>query len=43
MIDVSKANTIFIGRRGEHHLRNIEFDFSSLIAGSHSGESHNAI
>lgn len=43
MIDVSKANTIFIGRRGEHHFRNIEFDVSSLIAGVHSGESLHAI
>lgn len=43
MIDVSKANTIFIGRRGEHHFRNIEFDVSSLLAGSHSGESLHAI
>jgi len=43
MIDVSKANTVFIGRRGEHHFRNIEFDVSSLIAGVHSGESLHAI
>ncbi|WP_260838646.1 hypothetical protein [Heyndrickxia oleronia] len=31
MIDITKAVTVSIGRRGEHHYRNIEFDVSSLL------------
>ncbi|MDF2645355.1 MAG: hypothetical protein K0Q73_1160 [Paenibacillus sp.] len=31
MIDLTKAATVFIGRRGEHNYRNIEFDVSSLL------------
>jgi hypothetical protein len=31
MIDLTKASTVHIGRRGEHHFRNIEFDVSSLL------------
>ena len=31
MIDLTKASTVFIGRRGEHHYRNLDFDVSSLL------------
>ena len=30
MIDLTKAVTVFIGRRGEPHFLNLEFDVSSL-------------
>jgi hypothetical protein len=43
MIDITKAVTVFIGRRGEHHFRNLEFDVSSLLDGTHPGASLNAI
>lgn len=31
MIDLTKKITVFIGRKGEHHYRQIEFDVSSLL------------
>lgn len=31
MIDLTNPSTVNIGRRGEHHFRNIEFDVSSLL------------
>ncbi|WP_243456561.1 hypothetical protein [Mobilitalea sibirica] len=34
---------MFIGRRGEHHYRNIEFDVSNLLEDKYSGASLNAI
>ena len=43
MIDITKAVTVFIGRRGEHHFRNLEFDVSSLLDGTHPGASLNAV
>jgi hypothetical protein len=43
MIDLTKAVTVFIGRRGEHHYRNIEFDVSSLLEEKYPGASLNAI
>ena len=43
MIDLTKAATVFIGRRGEHHFRNIEFDVSSLLGDEYSGETLTAI
>lgn len=43
MIDLTKAATVFIGRRGEHHFRNIEFDVSSLLSDEYSGETLTAI
>lgn len=43
MIDLTKAVTVFIGRRGEHHYRNIEFDVSSLLEEKYPSASLNAI
>lgn len=43
MIDLTKVLTVFIGRRGEHHYRNIEFDVSSLLEGGYPGSTLNAI
>lgn len=43
MIDLTKAVTVFIGRRGEHHYRNIEFDVSSLLEKKYPSASLNAI
>jgi hypothetical protein len=37
MIDLTKASTVFIGRRGEHNFRNLEFDVSSLLDGTYPG------
>jgi hypothetical protein len=43
MIDLTKAVTVFIGRRGEHHYRSIELDVSSLLDDQYPGSSLNAI
>ena len=43
MIDLTKAVTVFIGRRGEHNYRNLEFDVSSLIEDQYPGAALNAI
>jgi hypothetical protein len=43
MIDLTKVATVFIGRRGEHHYRNIEFDVSSLLEEGYPSASLNAI
>jgi len=43
MIDLTKATTVFIGRRGEHHFRHLEFDVSSLLDGTYPGAALNAI
>jgi hypothetical protein len=43
MIDLTKAATVFIGRRGEHYFRHLEFDVSSLLDGTYPGASLNAI
>jgi len=43
MIDLTKAATVFIGRRGEHHFRKIEFDVSSLLGDEYSSASLSAI
>ncbi len=43
MIDLTKAVTVFIGRRGEHYFRNLEFDVSSLLDGTYPGAALNAI
>ena len=43
MIDITKAVTVFIGRRGEHHFRNLEFDVSSLLDGIYPGAALSAI
>lgn len=43
MIDLTKVATVFIGRRGEHHYRNIEFDVSSLLEEGYSSATLNAI
>ena len=43
MIDLTKAATVHIGRRGEHHFRNIEFDVSSLLGDDYPGASLQAI
>lgn len=43
MIDLTKAATVFIGRRGEHHFRNIGFDVSSLLGDEYLGETLTAI
>ncbi|OPJ65195.1 hypothetical protein [Clostridium oryzae] len=43
MIDITRAVTVFIGRRGEHHYRNIEFDVSSLLEEKYPSASLNAI
>jgi hypothetical protein len=43
MIDLTKAATVFIGRRGEHHFRKIEFDVSNLLGDEYSNAALNAI
>ena len=43
MIDLAKAVTVFIGRRGEHNFRRLEFDVSSLLDGSYPETALNAI
>jgi len=43
MIDLTKASTVFIGRRGEHNFRNLEFDVSSLLDDTYHGAALNAI
>lgn len=43
MIDLTKASTVQIGRRGEHHFRNIEFDVSSLLGDEYPSASLQAI
>lgn len=43
MIDLTKASTVFIGRRGEHHFRNLEFDVSSLLGDAYPGSALNAV
>jgi hypothetical protein len=43
MIDLTKAVTVFIGRRGEHNYRNIEFDVSSLLEDKYPGAALSAI
>lgn len=43
MIDFTKAVTVFIGRRGEHFFRHLEFDVSSLLDGTYPGAALNAI
>lgn len=43
MIDLTKAVTVFIGRRGEHYFRHLEFDVSSLLDDTYPGAALNAI
>ena len=43
MIDITKTATVFIGRRGEHHFRQIDFDVSSLLDDKYSGSDLHAI
>ena len=43
MIDITKAVTVFIGRRGEHYFRHLEFDVSSLLDGTYPGAALSAI
>lgn len=43
MIDLTKATTVFIGRQGENHFRNLEFDVSSLLGDEYPGETLTAI
>lgn len=43
MIDLTKASTVNIGRRGENHFRSIEFDVSSLLGDEYTGEALTAI
>lgn len=43
MIDLTKASTVHIGRHGEHHFRNIEFDVSSLLEDDYPGAALSAI
>ncbi len=43
MIDLTKAATVFIGRRGEHYFRHLEFDVSGLMDGTYPGAAINAI
>jgi hypothetical protein len=43
MIDLTKAATVFIGRRGEHYFHHLEFDVSSLLDGTYPGVALNAI
>jgi hypothetical protein len=43
MIDLTQVATVFIGRRGEHNYRNIEFDVSNLLEDKYPGASLNAI
>lgn len=43
MIDLTKAATVFIGRQGENHFRNLEFDVSSLLGDEYPCETLTAI
>lgn len=43
MIDMTKPAMVFIGRRGEHHYRNLEFDVSSLLGDEYPGAALHAI
>lgn len=43
MIDLTKAATVFIGRQGENHFRNLEFDVSSLLGDEYPGKTLTAI
>lgn len=43
MIDLNKAATVFIGRRGENHFRKLEFDVSSLLGDEYPGEALTAL
>lgn len=43
MIDLTKAATVFIGRRGEHNFRHLEFDVSGLLDGTYPGAALSAI
>ncbi len=43
MIDLTKASTVYIGRRGEHHFRKIDFDVSSLLGDDYPSASLQAI
>lgn len=43
MIDLTKAATVSIGRRGEHRYRNIKFNVSSLLEEGYPSASLNAI
>lgn len=43
MIDLTSPSTVNIGRRGEHHFRNIEFDVSSLLGDDYPSASLQAI
>ncbi len=43
MVDLTKAVTVFIGRRGEHYYRNIEFDVSRLLEDKYPSIALNAI
>ncbi|KGP76482.1 hypothetical protein JT05_04555 [Desulfosporosinus sp. Tol-M] len=43
MIDLTKAATVFIGRRGEHYFRHLEFDASNLMDDTYPGAALNAI
>ena len=43
MIDLTKAVTVFIGRRGEHYYRNIELDVSSLLENKYPSAALNAV
>ncbi len=43
MIDITKPGTVFIGRKGENHYRNIEFDVSGLLGDEYPEASLHAI
>lgn len=43
MIDLMKASTVQIGRRGEHHFRQHKFDVSGLLGDEYPGAALNAI
>jgi hypothetical protein len=43
VIDLTNPSTVNIGRRGEHHFRNIEFDVSSLLGDDYPSASLQAI
>jgi hypothetical protein len=43
MIDLTKAATVFIGRRGEHYFRRLKFDVSGLLDSTYPGAALNAI
>jgi hypothetical protein len=43
MIDLTKAATVIIGRRGEHHFRQLEFDVTSLLDNTYTGAALSAI